>query len=141
MKNDRTIVFDNEAIQALMDRSHPKHRQVVTFVESASARNVRRAGWMRLVVPTTVRVEAAWDRRHPSAARINQLGITDAPLDTDAANRASRLGDVLGVSAADAHIAALLSETKGPYAVVTSDRKDLDRIAAHLGITVEIVAV
>lgn len=136
-----TIVLDNEAIQALMDPSHRKHRQVVTFVESASARNVRRAGWMRLIVPTAVRVEAAWDRRTTSAARINRLGIVDAVLDKGAADRAAKVGAKLGVSVADAHLAAVLGATQGPHAVVTSDRKDLGRIATHLGIKVSIVAV
>ncbi len=141
MMKDLTIVLDNEAVQALMDRSHRKHRNVVAYVESASARNVRRAGWMRLIVPTTVRVEAAWDRRQASAARINQLGIADSPLDKDAADRAAKLCDTLRVSAADAHLAAVLENTRGPHAVVTSDRKDIGRIAAHIGIKLEIVAV
>jgi len=141
MARGLTIVLDNEAIQALMDPGHRKHRQVVTYVESASARNMRRAGWMRLIVPTTVRAEAAWDRRAPSAARINGMKIADAVLDKGAADRAAKVCETLGVSVADAHIAAVLTDTEGPHSVVTSDRKDLRRIATHLGIKVEIVAV
>jgi predicted nucleic acid-binding protein len=141
MTKDRTVVLDNEAIQALMDPHHRKHRQIVTYVEAASARNVRRAGWMRLIVPTTVRVEAAWDRRAPSAARINKMNIADAALDRQTADRAAKICSALGLSATDAHLAAVLGNAEGPHSVVTSDKKDVRRIAAHLGIAVDIVSV
>jgi hypothetical protein len=137
----RTVILDNEAVQALIDIKHPKHRLVVSTVELATGRNERRGDVVRLIVPTAVRVESAWDRRTRGAATINRLRFEDAALNSHAADRAAAVRLVLEVSVADAHIAAVLGDTKGPHAVVTSDRKDLARIATHLGIRVEIVPV
>lgn len=141
MSNVHTVVLDNEAVQALIDPSHRKHRWVVRYVLLATDRSERDAGPVRLIVPTAVRVESAWDRRAPKAAVINRLRFEDAALDSRAANRAAVVRAALGVSVADAHLAAVLGDTEGPHAVVTSDRKDLGRIATHLGIKVSIVAV
>lgn len=141
MTQARTVVFDNEAIQALTDPGHRKHRRVLAVVEAVAARNLRRAGSVRLVVPTAVRVEAGWDRREPQAAAINRLRVADTPLDTGTADRAARVCSALDVSVADAHVAAVLDATAGPHAVVTSDTDDLRRIAGHLRIQVTIVAI
>jgi hypothetical protein len=137
----RTVVFDNEAIQALVDPRHRKHRRVLAVVEAVAARNLRRSGSVRLVVPTAVRVEAGWDRHAPRAAAVNRLRIHDAPLDGEMANRAARIGAALAVSVADAHAAAILATTVGPHAVLTSDVEDLGRVAEHLGIELNIVRI
>lgn len=136
----RTVVFDNEAVQALSIPGHSKHRRVLAVVEAVASKNLRRAGSVRLVVPTAVRVEAGWDRRVPRAAAINRLRLDDLPLDTTAANRASAVRHELGVSVADAHISAVVSDTPGPHAVVTSDVGDMRRMAAALGVDLRIVS-
>jgi predicted nucleic acid-binding protein len=139
--SEATLILDNEAVQALIDPAHRKHRWVVSSVLLAVRRNRDQAASVRLIVPTAVRVESAWDRRTRSAAAVNRLRFEDAALDSRAANRAAAVRSTLGVSVSDAHIAAVLGDTKGPHAVVTSDRPDIGRIATHLGIKVEIVPV
>lgn len=135
----RTVVLDNEAVQALIDPGHHKHRAALAVVEATAARNRRRAGAARLVVPTTVRVEAGWDRRAPASATINRLRITDADLDRDTADQAVRLRLRLGVSVADAHLGAVIAVAPEPRTVVTSDTDDLRRIADELEVEITIV--
>jgi hypothetical protein len=141
MTQARTVVLDNEAVQALADPAHRKHRRVLAAVEAAAARNLRRAGSVRLVVPTCVRVEAGWNRQAPRAATINRLRVHDVPLDSGAADRAASVRLALAVSVADAHVGAVLDATAGPHAVLTSDVDDLRRIAEHLGVELNIVNV
>lgn len=144
MRQARTVVFDNEAVQALADPRHRKHRRVLAVVEAVAARNLRRAGTVRLVVPSAVRVEAGWDRRTPRAAALNRLRIDDAPLDTPLADRAAGIRSALAVSVADAHLAAALDTTVGPHALLTSDTDDADdarRIRKHLGTAITVVPV
>ena len=141
MRQARTVILDNEAVQALVDVTHGKHRRVLAAVEVAAARNFRQAGSVRLIVPTAVRVEAGWDRRARRSAAINRLRVEDSPLDRSAADTAAEVVSELGVSVADAHLGAVLSTTPGPHAVMTSDRGDARRIAAHIGGPVNIVPV
>lgn len=141
MSQARTVVFDNEAVQALSNSAHSKHRRVLAVVEAVAAKNMRKAGSVRLVVPTAVRVEAGWDRRVPRAAAINRLRLDERPLDTAAADRAAAVRSELGVSVADAHLAAVVSDTTGPHAVVTSDVGDMRRMAVALDVALRIVAV
>lgn len=135
---NRTVLLHNEAVQALGDPRHRKHRSALAVVEATAGRNLRRAGSIRLVVPTTVRVEAGWDRRTPAAATINRLRIVDAALDREAADRASALRMRLGVSVADAHLGAVLAVTTAAATLVTSDADDIRRIAEHLDLAVTI---
>lgn len=141
MTRARTVLLDNEAVQALAAPDHRKHRRVLAAVEAVAGRNSRRAGTTRLVVPTTVRVEAGWDRRATGAAVINRLRADDAPLDAGAADRAARIRDGLRVSVADAHLGAVLAASAGPHAVLTSDAGDLRRIAGHLDVGLTVVAL
>lgn len=125
-----------------MDPAHRKHRWMVRYVLLATGRTVSaEMPSVQLVVPTAVRVESAWDRRKPTAAPINRLRFADAALDSSAADRAAAVRTMLKLSVADAHIAAVLEDTKGPHAVVTSDREDIGRIAAHLDIKLSIISV
>ena len=137
----RTVVLDNEAVQALADPDHRKHRRVLAVLEAVAARNLRRAGSVRLVVPTAVRVEAGWDRRARGAAAVNRLRVADVALDAETTDQAAGMRAALAVSVADAHLGAVLETTAEPHAVLTSDRKDLRRIADHLGITPTIITV
>ena len=132
------LVLDNEAVQALLDPAHRKHRRALAFVEAAVSRG---RGGAAPVVPTAVRVEAAWDRRAPGAAAINRLRITDAVLDRAAADRAAALVAALRVAVADAHIGAAVATMPGPCAVLTSDVDDVRRIAAHLDVPVRVVGL
>ncbi len=111
------------------------------MVEAVTARSLRRAGSARLVVPTAVRVEAGWDRRAPGAAPINQLRADDAPLDRPATDHATGVRRALGVSVADAHLAAVIANAAGPVAVLTSDVADVRRIAGYLNADVTVVAL
>lgn len=141
MSQARTVVLDNEAVQALTDPTHRKHRRVIAVVEAVAAKNMRRAGTVRLVVPTAIRVEAGWNRQAPGGTAINRLRIADEPLDAGAADRAAGVRSVLTISVADAHLAATLAAAAGPHAVLTSDSVDLERIAKHLGLGLVIITV
>lgn len=132
------VVLDNEAVQALLDPTHRKHRRALAFVEAAVSRG---RGGAAPVVPTAVRVEAAWDRRAPGVAAINRLRITDATLDRASADRAAALVAALRVAVADAHIGAAVATMPGPCAVLTSDVDDMRRVVAHLDVPVRVVGL
>lgn len=129
-----TTVLDNEAVQALLDPRHAKHRVALSFVERTIAQT-------RLVVPTSVRVEAGWDRTVPRAAVTNRLEAEDHALDATTANTAARLRSALGVSVADAHLGAVVSVSDGPVAVITSDTADVATMATFTGTPVTIVRI
>lgn len=141
MSPARTVVLDNEAVQALIDPAGAKHRRVLAVVEAVAARNLRLAGSVRLAVPTAVRVEAGWDRASARAAPINRLRLDDMALDAPAADRAARARSALGISVADAHLGAVLAVTPAPHAVLTSDVADMRRITGHLGIDATLMVV
>lgn len=141
MSRPRTVVLDNEAVQALLDPKHRKHRRVLSSVESVASRNLTRAGSVALIVPATVRVEAGWDRRKARAAAINRVRAKDWPLDSEAADVAADVRVNTGVSVPDAHIAATIAATPGPHAVLTSDVDDLRTLRTYLGASVNIVRV
>ena len=137
----RTVVLDNEAVQALLDVGHPKNRRALAVIEAVASRNERRAGTVRLVVPTSVRVEAGWVRRAPRAAAINRLRFDDLVLDAETADTAARIRAALPLSVADAHLAATLGGMPGPHAVVTSDAGDTAAIARHLGLPLRTLVI
>jgi hypothetical protein len=97
-----TLVLDNEAVQALADVRHRKHRRALAFVEVANQRSARRRGALAVRVPVAVRVEAGWDRSTPSAALLNRISrardvvldaraVADSPKVAVNAHRNSRL--------------------------------------------------
>src|SRR6478752_3451145 len=123
------VVLDCEAVQALRDPGHPKHRQIVSHAQVVANRK-RRAVATRLAVPTAIRVEAGWDRTSPAWAFPNRLRIADSMLDTVSANTAAGIRDRIGVSVADSHIGAVIqSASTGQITVVTSDPGDMRRVA------------
>lgn len=109
----RVLILDNEPVQALLDPRHPKHRSVMAHLEVSASRNRRRAGSLSVVVPTTVRVEAGWDRGASQSATANRLPISDDALSAGTADRAAQLRRELKVSPADAHIGAVLQAAQG----------------------------
>lgn len=137
----RTLLLDNEPVQALLEPRHPKHRRVLAHLEVSASRNRRRAGSMSVMVPTTVRVEAGWDRQAPAAATANRMPIADAILDAASANRAAHLRNALGISPADAHLGSVLQDVEGDVTVLTSDPADLRRIVQETGRPATVVAV
>ena len=141
MRSPRSVVLDNEAVQALTDASHAKHRRAMALVEAIAAKNRTRSGSQRLLVPTAVRVEAGWSRTAPSAAALNRLRVTDHDLDATAADRAASIRSALHVSVADAHLGAVLATAMKPVAVITSDTEDARRVAAQVGIEPTVVRI
>lgn len=132
----RLVVLDNEAVQALADPTHRKHRQVVSHVQVVASRK-RRAAAIEIAVPTAVRVEAGWDRTSPAWAFPNHLRIADIPLDTASANTAAAIHSRTAVSVADAHLGAVIqSAPAGQITVVTSDPDDMRLVAGDKDITV-----
>ena len=132
----RLVVLDCEAIQALRDPSHPKHRRVVSHAQVVASRK-RRAVAIQIVAPTAVRVEAGWDRTSPAWVFTNRLRITDSPLDTASANTAAGIRDRTGVSVADSHLGAVIeSALLDQITVVTSDPDDMRLVAGDKNITV-----
>lgn len=125
----RLVVLDNEAVQALKDPAHSKHRRVVSQVQVVTSRK-RRAAAIEIAVPTAVRVEAGWERTSPAWAFPNRLRIADVPLDTAHADVAAAIRDRTGISVTDAHIGAVVSSSlAAQVTVVTSDPADM-RVAA-----------
>lgn len=132
-----TILLDNEAVQALADPAHRKHRRAVGYAQVAVSRKARGAP-VSLAVPTAVRVEAGWDRTAPTWAFVSRLRVTDIPLDGQRANAAAAISSRTGVSVADAHLGAAMANA-AQVTVVTSDPRDM-RIVAE-GKHVEVVAL
>jgi len=125
----RTVVLDNEAVTALADATHQKHRMVVAHLAGVAVRR-RKGTPSRVMVATAVRVEAGWDRSEPGAAAINRYRVADAPLDAASANVAAAIANRTGVSVADAHIGAVVRSLAGDEVVVlTSDPDDMVRVA------------
>ena len=132
----RLVVLNCEAVQALRDPGHSKHRQVVSQAQVVASRK-RRAVAIQLVVPTAVRVEAGWDRTSPAWAFPNRLRIADRLLDTASANTAAAIRDRTGVSVADSHMGAVIqSAPDDQITVVTSDPGDMRLVAGDKNITV-----
>jgi hypothetical protein len=132
----RSIVLDNEAVQALADASSPKHRVVVAHLAGAVARR-RRGRAVEVVVPTAVRVEAGWDRTTPSAAAINRFGVLDYVLDSPCADLAARIQSVTSTGVADAHIGATVrSLSSSEIVVLTSDPIDIAAVCSPSPVTI-----
>jgi hypothetical protein len=125
-----TLVLDNEAVQALADVNHRKHRRALAFVEAANERSRRRRHLLSVVVPVAVRVEAGWDRRAPTAATLNRISrARDVVLDGPAADRAAEVHAQTVVSVVDATVAQAAETSAGPVAILTSDASDMRRLA------------
>jgi hypothetical protein len=123
------VLLDNEAVQALRVVSHPKHRRVLSYVQVVTQRK-RRAVQITIAVPTTVRVEAGWDRTAAAWAFANHLRIEDVVLDVNQANTAAAIRAGTDVSVADAHLGAAIRSTSAEQISVVSRDPNDARIVA-----------
>ena len=132
----RTVVLDNEAVQALATSTHPKHRSALAHLEGVASRR-RRGRVVEAVVPTAVRVEAGWDRTDPTAALLNRFGIRDHQLDGHVANTAAHLvSSGVASSVADGHIGATVKSALGDIVVISSDPRDMAAVCAPTPVTI-----
>jgi len=135
-----TLVLDNEAVQALADVNHPKHRRALSFIEVANQRSSRRRQPVSVVVPVAVRVEAGWDRTASAAAMLNRISrARDVVLDGPSANRAAELRAGAAVSAVDATVGHVAETSAGPVAILTSDAADMRRLAGLVDADVRVI--
>lgn len=124
-------VLDSEAVHVLATRGSNKRRRLTSHFDFD---NARRVSSVVAVVPSTVRVEAGWDRTAPQWAAINRLGIVDHHLDRATADVAARLRVEHGVSPADAHIGAIAhGQGDDRVVVITSDVEDIATVTAGTG--------
>ncbi len=130
------MILDNEAVQALEDPAHRKHRQVVSHAQVVAGRK-RRAAAIEVVVPTAVRVEAGWDRTSPAWAFPNRLRIADVSLDAAQASAAAAIRERTRASVADAHIGAVIGSASADHiTVVSSDPGDMRLVAGQTDIVI-----
>lgn len=127
-----TVVLDNEAVAALANPRHPKHRTLLTYVEGIAQRRARHPS-QRILVPVAVRIEAGWDRTSRKAAVINRVsGARDVALTGEAANSAQRLRAATGVSVVDATVGEAAEAAPKPVVILTSDVDDMRALASRI---------
>ncbi len=122
------VVLDNEAVQAVADPQHPKHRRLTAALRAA------RTDQARVLVPLAVRVEAAVLRDSPTTTSLGRLKVEDVPLSSPRADRAIELAVGLTASAVDATVAQCAEEHAAAGArvtVYTSDVHDLEQLCAR----------
>jgi hypothetical protein len=128
----RTIILDNEAVQALLDATHRKHRAVLAYIEVRNERQRRRTR-LDVLVSVAVRIEAGWDRTAPAAADINRISAAiDVDLHRLAADRCVQLRSTTNVSVVDATVGQAAESADHPAVILTSDVDDMTRLAATL---------
>jgi hypothetical protein len=138
----RTIILDNEAVQALLDPTHRKHRAVLAHLEVRNQRQRGRRMSIRVLVPVAVRVEAGWDRTAATAADINRLSAAvDVDLRRSGADRATQLRQAVEVSVVDATVGQAAESATHPAVILTSDVDDMTRLAGTLDGDVRVVGI
>lgn len=136
-----TVILDNEAVAALSDIHHPKHRAVLPYVEAAAQRRSRNTAY-RVLVPVAVRIEAGWNRTDTVAAVVNRVsGARDVPLTGDAADNAQRLRAATGVSVVDSTVGEAADSAPKPVVILTSDVDDMRKVAQQIRGEVRVVRV
>jgi predicted nucleic acid-binding protein len=136
---NRIVLLDNEAVQALADPAHRKHRRMLDEVRLVN-RRAARALPIEFAVPAAVRVEAGWDRTDRAWAFVNRLRIVDIPLGGTHADAAAGIRKRTGVSVADAHLGSAIRNAEQRHVtVITSDPRDM-RVVAE-GRRIDIVAI
>jgi len=126
------VLLDNEAVQALADVGHRKHRTVLAVFEVVAQRQ-QRGAVVETAVPTSVRVEAGWDRTAADAAFVNSLRIRDIGLDSRLADLSVEIRRQVRVSVVDAHLgAAIGAATAERVSVLSSDPDDIAAVAGRV---------
>ena len=138
-REQRWLILDNEALEAVASPAHAKHRAVMAMANAVRTRNRRTPGSAQIATTTAVRVEAALDRRSPGSAELGRLRIHDVALDGTRADLAAQLHR-LGGSVVDATVAELaLSLADNRVTVLTSDLTDLPTLLSGTRVTVHLV--
>jgi hypothetical protein len=136
------MVLDNEAVQALLDPTHHKHRAVLAHLEVRNQRQRRRRVSLQVLVPVAVRVEAGWNRTAATAADINRISAAiDVDLQRAGADRAAQLRKTADVSVVDATVGQAAEAAAQPAVILTSDTDDMTRLAATLEGNVRVVGI
>jgi len=136
------MVLDNEAVQALLDPTHRKHRAVLAHLEVRNQRQRGRRMNIRVLVPVAVRVEAGWDRTAATAADINRISAAvDVDLRRGGADRAVQLRQATEVSVVDATVGHAAESGTHPAVILTSDVDDMSRLAGTLEGDVRVVGI
>jgi hypothetical protein len=132
----RSVILDNEAVQAIADRNHPKHRVVTAHLAGVASRR-RRGRLSEAVVPTAVRVEAGWNRTAAAAAPLNRFRIRDHALDPSTADLAASIHAATATGVADAHVgAAARSLPADEVVALTSDPHDMAAVCSPRAVTI-----
>ncbi len=126
------LVLDNEALQALADPRHSKHRVMLEKIAAVKYESGRGAS-VRVVTPTAVRVEARVSRRTAGTASLGRFNVQDIALDSTRTDRCVTLA-AASATAVDATVAeAAESEARTRHvSVYTSDVGDLTRLVAQV---------
>lgn len=133
MSGPVALVLDNEAVRALADVNHRKHRRTLAFIEVVNQRSGKGRQPLSVVVPVAVRVEAHWDRRAAAAASLNRISrARDIVLDAHGTNRSAELRMQANVSVVDATVAQVAEASPKPVPILTSDLSDMQRLAAFI---------
>lgn len=123
------LVLDNEALQALADPRHPKHRVMLEKIAAVKYESERGAS-VRVVTPTAVRVEALVSRQTAVTAALGRFNVQDIALDSTRADRCVALAAAATATAVDATVAAAAESEAHTrqVTVYTSDVGDLTRL-------------
>lgn len=127
------LVLDNEALQALADPRHSKHRVMLEKIAAVKYESGRGAS-VRVVTPTAVRVEALVSRRTAGTASLGRFNVQDIALDSTRTDRCVTLAAAASATAVDATVAeAAEGEARTRLvSVYTSDVGDLTRLVAQV---------
>ena len=124
-------MLDNEAVQALAQPHHPRHRHLLAVLEAGFLRGGHPSTAAAIVTPTPVRLEAGLARAaHANLGRfrVGDVGLTTARTDRCIAVRAAAGGSLVDASVAQA--AEEHADTGRRVTVFTSDLTDLPGLVA-----------
>lgn len=134
VRSRKAAVLDNEALQALADITHGKHRRMLFVLEVDARLNGLGQGGMQIVAPVAVRIEAGVARSGPAAKWPGLSTVVDVELSGPAADRAL---DLRRRAEAGSVVDATVAEVADRYAgegwattVYTSDVTDLSALTA-----------
>lgn len=128
------VLLDNEALQALSDLRHRKHRAALAVLAAIDVRTRARAGTVAVLTTTATRIEAGTPASAADRAALGRLPLLDMELTSGRADRGTELRRATGCSVVDATLAQAAEELAGPrtsVVLLTSDTSDLAALRAH----------